>query len=145
MTSQLDKLGAITSPGGLYFIRSVENIHDFLSWFVPFIAYTRELFSFLYQSQIVERETQWNAELLPYWLKISWYGNKNYSCCFFRGLIDDGHETFYVMPEIGHEASLTEIQIVTSVEFRWTAQEFSSLHLPIHNIVKILIVCIVFG
>ena len=37
---------------------------------------------------------------------------------FFRGLIDDGHETFYVMPEIGHEASLTEIQMVTSVEFR---------------------------
>ncbi|XP_066014963.1 zinc metalloproteinase-disintegrin-like atrase-A [Pocillopora verrucosa] len=33
------------------------------------------------------------------------------TCKGLRGLIDDGHETFYVMPEIGHEASLTEIQM----------------------------------
>ena len=58
-------------------------------------------------------------------------------------MIGDGHETFYIIPETGHEASLTKIQIVTLVEC--SVQEFSSLHLPIHNIMKILIVCIVFG
>ena len=41
----------------------------------------------------------------------------NINVVFFRGLIDDGNETFYIIPETGHEASLTEIQIFTSIEF----------------------------
>ena len=77
---------------------------------------------FLVQSHIVEGETIEMQELLPCHLKISWYGNERYQCCFFRGLIDDGHETFYIIPETGHEASLIEIQILTSIEFGWTVK-----------------------
>lgn len=46
----------------------------------------------------------------------------NINVVFFRGLIDDGNETFYIIPETGHEASLTEIQILTSIEFGWTVK-----------------------
>ena len=78
---------------------------------------------FLVQSHIVEGETHWSAGIafvsIENFLIWKWEISMLF---FFRGLIDDGHETFYIIPETGHEASLTEIQILTSIEFGWTVK-----------------------
>ena len=141
MTSQLDKLGAITSPWGLW-----EAWRIFMTSYLDLfrLLHTPGSFS-VFCTNLKSLKGKLNEMLNCFRIDWKFLDMEIRIIVFFRGLIDDGHETFYVMPEIGHEASLTEIQMVTSVEFRWTVQEFSSLHLPIHNIVKILIVCIVFG
>ena len=96
--------------------------HDLFGFFIWLVDW---LFNagFLVQLHIVEGETHWSAGIasvsIENFLIWKWEISMLF---FFRGLIDDGHETFYIIPETGHEASLTEIQIFTSIEFGWTVK-----------------------